>query len=102
MTEPSRFPASKTRCVEWSTARRGKGIALRALSGFAIFSHAPDDLPQGVRRSYKDINLVTARNGDRGIPRFLEAIGYTANRRFNTLNAGRRLLLTALLSGFRR
>jgi DNA repair exonuclease SbcCD nuclease subunit len=92
MTEPDPLPGIEDEVRRVLDGAAGEGITLRALGGLAIFLHAPADLPQGVRRSYKDIDFVTVRNGERGIPRFMEAIGYTANRQFNTLNAGRRLL----------
>ena len=69
-----------------------EGFTLRALGGLAIHLHAPSDLPDGVRRSYKDLDLVTTKRGDHGLGRFMECTGYTSNRQFNTLNAGRRLL----------
>jgi hypothetical protein len=69
-----------------------RGATLRAIGGLAIHLHAPADLPEGVRRSYKDIDLVTTRRGDRDVARLMESMGYTPNRQFNTLNAGRRLL----------
>jgi hypothetical protein len=68
-----------------------EGFTLRALGGLAVHLHALD-LPEGVRRAYKDIDFVTTRQGDRGLGQFMESIGYTSNRQFNTLNAGRRLL----------
>src|SRR5437899_3214272 len=68
------------------------GFTLRVLGGLAIHLHAPSDLPEGVQRTYKDIDFVTTKGGDRGLGQFMEGIGYTSNRQFNTLNAGRRLL----------
>jgi hypothetical protein len=68
------------------------GITLRALGGLAVRLHAPPDLPPAMSRSHKDLDLVTTRTADRDVARFLQAMGYTPDRQFNTLNAGRRLL----------
>jgi hypothetical protein len=69
-----------------------EGFTLRALGGLAIHLHAPYGLPEGVQRAYKDIDFVTTKRGDRGLGHFMETVGYTSNRQFNTLNAGRRML----------
>jgi hypothetical protein len=54
-----------------------EGFTLRALGRLAIHLHAPSDLPEVVRRTYKDIDLVTTKPGDRGLGRSMEAAGYT-------------------------
>jgi hypothetical protein len=43
-----------------------------------------------LERPYNDIDLVTTGKGSKRALKLLEELGYTANDRVNTMNAGRR------------
>jgi hypothetical protein len=48
-----------------------KGFTLRELGGLAIHLDAPSELPEGVQGTYKDIDFVTTKRGDRGLAQFM-------------------------------
>ncbi|MHB1570003.1 MAG: nucleotidyltransferase family protein [Solirubrobacteraceae bacterium] len=67
-------------------------VPLRLIGGIAIRIHSAD-LPAQLVRPYQDIDLVTTRKASRDAVKLLERLGYTANDRFNAMNAGRRALV---------
>jgi hypothetical protein len=74
-------------------AATAEGVLLRVLGGVAIALHAPAGLPAALRRSYGDIDLVTTPKRGREALRFLQAMGYESNERFNAMNGHERLVL---------
>jgi hypothetical protein len=67
-------------------------VTIRLLGGVAIALLAHDPIPERLRRSYGDIDLVARREDTPRTRALLERLGYTANRRFNNLHGARRLL----------
>lgn len=68
------------RLVELGEAQ---GVPLRVIGGVAVALHTKGELHPALRRSYRDIDLVTRRKGDREALRLLVAAGYESNERFN-------------------
>jgi hypothetical protein len=73
-------------------AARESGVLIRLVGGLAVHRHAGGRLHPSLVREYRDIDLVTTGNEARNTGRFLEMMGYEANRRFNSMNAGSRLV----------
>lgn len=69
-----------------------RGVTIRLLGGVAIALVAGDAMPVALRREYGDIDLVVRREDAKALRTLLEALGYTANQRFNNLHGERRLL----------
>jgi hypothetical protein len=67
-------------------------VTIRLLGGVAIALLARGPIPEPLRRTYGDIDLVTRREDVSRLRPLLEGLGYTANRRFNSLHGARRLL----------
>jgi Uncharacterised nucleotidyltransferase len=67
-------------------------VTVRLLGGVAIARHRHGPVPETLRRSYADIDLVVRRHHDRSLRMTLERLGYEPNRRFNSLHGDRRLL----------
>jgi hypothetical protein len=67
-------------------------VIIRLLGGVAIALLARGPIPEPLRRGYGDIDLVTKREDAPRLRVLLEGLGYTANRRFNSLHGARRLL----------
>jgi hypothetical protein len=67
-------------------------VTIRLLGGvgIALLAHGP--IPKPLRRTYADIDLVTKREDAPRLRTLLEKLGYTANRRFNSLHGAHRLL----------
>ena len=63
------------------------------MGGVAVALHAPQGLPEPLRRSYGDIDLVTVRKAGRDTTRLLTELGYEPNERFNAINGTSRLVL---------
>jgi Uncharacterised nucleotidyltransferase len=73
-------------------AARAEGFPVRILGGVAIAILAGNPLPEPLRRTYADIDLAI-RPEDGGRARsLLAALGYEADRGFNSLHGSRRLL----------
>jgi hypothetical protein len=73
-------------------AARAEGFPVRILGGVAIAILAGNPLPERLRRTYADIDLAI-RPEDGGRARsLLAALGYEADRGFNSLHGSRRLL----------
>jgi hypothetical protein len=69
-----------------------KGVPLRLLGGLAIKLRAREGLPPPFRRTYADIDLVTAKGASGKTQAFLSEAGYTPHKAFNALNGNERLL----------
>ena len=82
--------AEATRLIE---AANADGCTVRVMGGVAISMHAAGGIHPALRRTYRDIDLVTARKDGRRALKMLEAAGYEPNERFNAMNGGRRLVL---------
>ncbi len=67
-------------------------VTIRLLGGVAIALVARGRIPEPLRRTYGDIDLVTRREDAPRLRALLESLGYTANRRFNSLHGAHRLL----------
>ena len=67
-------------------------VTIRLLGGVAIALLAYRPIPEPLRRTYGDIDLVTKREDAPHLRVLLEKQGYTANRRFNSLHGAHRLL----------
>jgi hypothetical protein len=62
-----------------------RGVPLRVVGGVAVALHTEGDVHPALRRTYRDIDLVTKRRGDREALRLLIEAGYESNERFNSL-----------------
>jgi hypothetical protein len=67
-------------------------LNLRLLGGLGIAQHQHRPVPEGLRRTYRDIDLVADSSSGHLVGPFLEGLGYVPNRRFNNLHGDRRLL----------
>ena len=70
----------------------GEGVPLRLLGGLAIRMRAPEDLPPALRRTYPDIDFVTAKGASGKAQAFFRDAGYEPHKAFNALNGNERLL----------
>jgi hypothetical protein len=75
------------------------GCTVRVMGGVAISMHATAGIHPALRRTYRDIDLVTAKRDGRGALKLLEAAGYEPNERFNAMNGGRRLVVYDMQNG---
>jgi hypothetical protein len=80
-------------------AARAANVPLRVLGGVAIALHAPDGLPEPLRRTYGDIDLVTRPKRGRDVIALLTSLGYEPNERFNSMNGHSRLVFYDTLHG---
>lgn len=70
------------RLVELADAQ---GVQLRVVGGVAVGLHTRGEVHPALRRTYRDIDLVTKRKGDREALKALIAAGYESNERFNSM-----------------
>jgi hypothetical protein len=70
----------------------GEGVPLRLLGGLAIRMRAPEELPPALRRTYPDIDFVTAKGASGRAQAFFRDAGYEPHKAFNALNGNERLL----------
>ncbi len=75
------------------------GCTVRVMGGVAISMHATAGIHPALRRTYRDIDLVTAKRDGRRTLKLLEAAGYEPNERFNAMNGGRRLVVYDMQNG---
>lgn len=75
------------------------GCTVRVMGGVAISMHAADGIHPALRRTYRDIDLVTAKRDGRRALKLLETAGYEPNERFNAMNGGRRLVVYDMQNG---
>lgn len=78
-----------TRIVSQAEA---EGILLRLLGGLAVQLHSPSASHRDLQRTYPDLDFITNAQGGQKLPSFLAGLGYTPDKRFNTLNGNRRQL----------
>jgi hypothetical protein len=69
-----------------------EGVTLRVIGGVAVQMHATDGVHPELRRTYRDLDLVTTRKDGRATARLLESLGYEPNERFNKMNGSVRLV----------
>jgi hypothetical protein len=81
--------AEADRLVSAATAA---GLTVRLLGGVGIAAHDHGPVPERLRRTYGDIDVVTAPKDGRATGKVLTALGYDANDRFNALHGARRML----------
>jgi len=87
MSDP--VEAEATRLLE---AAAHEGLPMRVLGGVAIAILARQSLPKTLQRKYADIDLVVKRDDGPRARSLLAALGYEADRSFNSLHGSRRLL----------
>ncbi len=68
------------------------GVPLRLLGGLAIRMRAPEELPSTLRRTYPDLDFVTAKGASGKAQAFFRDAGYEPHKAFNALNGQERLL----------
>jgi hypothetical protein len=73
-------------------AAESAGVPLRLLGGVAIRLRAPHEPPPPFRRSYADLDFVTARQARGSVAAFLRDEGYEPHTAFNALHGRERLL----------
>jgi hypothetical protein len=77
-----------------------RGVPLRVVGGVAVALHTNGDVHPALRRTYRDIDLVTKRRGDREALKLLVDAGYVSNERFNSLvGVHNRLVVYDMLNG---
>jgi Uncharacterised nucleotidyltransferase len=69
-----------------------EGVPLRILGGVAIFLRAPQPLPDALRRSFADVDFVTAKGSSGAVQSLLREAGYEPHQAFNALHGTERLL----------
>jgi hypothetical protein len=67
-------------------------VPVRLIGGLAIRLRVDGPVHPGLARDYEDIDLVTHRKGGKATTELLMRMGYVANERFNSMNAGRRMV----------
>jgi hypothetical protein len=82
-------------------AARVEGFPVRILGGVAIGILARQPLPERLRRTYADIDLAVGRADGGRTRAMLPALGYEADRSFNSLHGSRRLLFYDTINGRR-
>ena len=101
MTDRQPLPDVETEALHIVGAASAEGFPVRILGGVAIGILARQSLPERLRRSYADIDLAI-RSEDGGRARsLLQALGYEADRGFNSLHGSRRLLFYDTVNGRR-
>jgi hypothetical protein len=85
-----------TRLIE---AADRDGCLVRVMGGVAIGMHATAGVHPALRRTYADIDLVSAKKDGRRTLKLLLAAGYEPNERFNAMNGGRRLVVYDMQNG---
>jgi hypothetical protein len=78
-----------------------EGVPLRVLGGVAIAILAHGSLPQPLHRKYADIDLMVKRDDGPRARSLLVALGYEADKSFNSLHGSRRLLFYDLANSRR-
>jgi hypothetical protein len=69
-----------------------RGIEAKLFGGVAVATKCKAAGHPALRRTYKDVDLATAREHKRDLEKFLAAIGYVPAREFNALHGRTRLL----------
>jgi Uncharacterised nucleotidyltransferase len=101
VTDRQPLPDIEGEALHVVEAARAEGFPVRILGGVAIGILARKAIPERLRRSYADIDLAI-RSEDGGRTRaLLIALGYEADRGFNSLHGSRRLLFYDTVNGRR-
>jgi hypothetical protein len=79
-------------------AAAGAGVPLRLLGGVAVCLHSESARRPPLRRRYGDLDLAAPARRRADVDRLLQALGYRADTRFNTLNGTHRLLYLDLVN----
>jgi hypothetical protein len=77
------------RLVELAGAQ---SVPLRLLGGVAVNVRAPGELPEPLRRTYKDLDFATSRKAGGATARLLRDAGYEPHVAFNAMNSKERML----------
>jgi hypothetical protein len=88
--------AEADRVVSAATAA---GLTVRLLGGVGVAAHDHGPVPERLRRTYGDIDVVTGARDGRGTGQVLVELGYEANGRFNALHGARRMLFYDTANG---
>jgi hypothetical protein len=73
-------------------AARDQDLPLRLLGGVAVRLRARNGLPSALRRTYGDLDFVTARRASGPAQKLFRDLGYEPHVAFNALNSKERLL----------
>jgi hypothetical protein len=76
-----------------------RGIEVKLFGGVAVAITCKTASHPALRRTYKDVDLATAREHKRTLEKFLAAIGYLPAQEFNALHGRTRLLFTDPVNG---
>ena len=101
MTQRAPFAEVEREALQVVDAARVEGLPVRILGGVAIGILAHEPLPERLRRSYADIDLAVRRADGARARAVLMALGYEADRGFNSLHGSRRLLFYDTVNGRR-
>jgi hypothetical protein len=82
-------------------AARAEGFPIRVLGGVAIAILAQKALPEPLVRTYADIDLAVRNEGGGRARALLAALGYEADKGFNSVHGSRRLLFYDTINGRR-
>ncbi len=101
MTRRQPLPGVEREAMYVVDAARAEGFPVRILGGVAIGILARKQLPEPLRRSYADIDLVVRRGDGARARSLLTALGYEADRGFNSVHGSTRLLFYDLANSRR-
>ncbi len=74
-------------------------LTLRVLGGAGVALHDHVTVPDSLRRTYGDIDVVVPAKSTRATSAVLTALGYLPNERFNALHGARRMLFYDTANG---
>jgi hypothetical protein len=95
--KPLADPVEEGRRIISLAAARGIGVKL--FGGVAVAIRCKAASHPALRRTYKDLDLATAREHKRPLEKFLAAIGYLPAQEFNALHGRTRLLFADPVNG---
>lgn len=78
--------------TEILAAATAENVPIRLIGGLAIYNRCPSASVPPFARQYGDLDLAITSRTAKQVRELLEHLGYTANTRFNALNAGERML----------
>ena len=101
MTDRQPLPEVESEALRVVEAARADGFPVRILGGVAIRILAGNSIPERLRRTYADIDLVVRRDDGGRARSFLTTLGYEADRGFNSVHGASRLLFYDLANSRR-
>jgi hypothetical protein len=101
VTDRQPLPEVESEALHLVEAARADGFPARILGGVAIGILAHNSIPERLRRSYADIDLVVRRDDGGRARSLLTTLGYEADRGFNSLHGASRLLFYDLANSRR-